>query len=159
MKVEFFEEQRFTQWWLWIILCAITMIPVYGIFKQIILGEPFGNKPMSDSGLVIFAIVMFGALWFFSLIKMTTLINEESIRMEFFPFASKFTLWKDVESAEVVNYGFIGGWGVRIGTRYGTVYNVKGNKGLAITLKNGKKYLIGTQKPIALEVFLDRLGR
>lgn len=46
----------------------------------------------------------------------------------------------------LVNYGFVGGWGIRLGTKYGTVYNTKGNKGLFILLNNGKKYCIGTQK-------------
>ena len=158
MRIEFFEEQRFTQWWLWIILSAITMIPVYGIIKQIILEEPFGSKPMSNNGLVIFAILMFGTLWFFSLIKMTTIINEQVIRMSYFPFGNKHTKWEDIEEARVVNYGFVGGWGLRIGTKYGTVYNVKGNMGLALTLKNGKKFLIGTQRPEELEALLEKIG-
>jgi len=46
----------------------------------------------------------------------------------------------------VVDYGFVGGWGVRWWTKFGTVYNVMGRIGLAIELKNGKKLLIGTQK-------------
>lgn len=79
--------------------------------------------------------------------------------MNFFPFANKVTPWAEIENAEVVNYGFVGGWGVRLGTRYGTVYNVKGNKGLAVQLKSGKKYLIGTQKPEELMTFLEHLKR
>ena len=159
MHAEFYEEQRFTQWWLWILLSAITMIPVYGIFKQIILEEPFGSNPMSNNALVIFAILMFGAMWFFSLIKMTTIINEQEIRMDYSPFGNKQTQWVDIEAAQVVNYGFVGGWGLRLTSKYGTVYNVKGNKGLALTLKNGRKYLIGTQRPEELEAFLEKIRR
>lgn len=66
--------------------------------------------------------------------------------MSFFPFVKKTTKWTDMKKAEVINYGFVGGWGIRLRTKYGTVYNIKGNKGLAIELLNGKKYLIGTQK-------------
>nr|WP_315263057.1 hypothetical protein [uncultured Flavobacterium sp.] len=44
-----------------------------------------------------------------------------------------------------MNYKFLG-FGVRLFTSYGTVYNTKGDTGLAIELKCGKKILIGTQK-------------
>ncbi len=36
MKKEFKEEQKFTQWWLWIPLIGIGLIPIYGIYKTII---------------------------------------------------------------------------------------------------------------------------
>lgn len=50
MKIMFREEQKFTQWWLWVILIGVGIFPVFGIYKQLILGEKFGDKPMSDPG-------------------------------------------------------------------------------------------------------------
>src|SRR5690554_7570605 len=47
--------------------------------------------------------------------------------------------------------GFVGGWGIRFTMKYGTVYNIKGNKGLFVKLKNGKTFIVGTQKPEELE--------
>ena len=146
MKIKFKEEQKFTQWWLWLILVPIGFLPIIGICKQIILGESFGDKPMSDIGLIIFAIFIFSLLGLFILMKLKTNIDNDKIEMNFFPFVKKTTKWTDIKKAEVVNYGFVGGWGIRLWTKYGTVYNIKGNKGLAIELMNGKKYLIGTQK-------------
>lgn len=146
MKTEFKEEQKFTQWWFWLIFIGVTLIPVYGIYRQIILGEVFGNKPMSDTGLIVFAIISFGLLVLFWFFKLKTEIDEKEIRINFFPLASKTVEWKEVKSAQVINYGFVGGWGIRLFTKYGTVYNTRGNKGLALELKNGKKFLVGTQK-------------
>ena len=146
MKTEFKEEQKFTQWWFWLIFIGVALIPVYGIYRQIILGEVFGNKPMSDTGLIVFAIISFGFLVLFWLFKLKTAIDEKEIRINFFPLASKTVEWKEVKSAQVINYGFVGGWGIRLFTKYGTVYNTRGNKGLALELKNGKKFLVGTQK-------------
>lgn len=65
-------------------------------------------------------------------------------------------LCKDIKSAKVVNYGFVGGWGIRLWTAYGTVYNIKGNKGLAIELFNGEKFLIGTQKENELKIIVEK---
>jgi hypothetical protein len=87
--------------------------------------------------------------------RLKTEIDQNEIRMSFFPFVKKRVSWSEVESAEIVNYGFVGGWGIRLWTEFGTVYNTKGNKGLAIELFNGEKFLIGTQK----ENELDKIGK
>lgn len=142
----FIEEQRFTQWWLWVLLIGITMIPVYGCYQQLYLEIPMGSKPLPDIGMIIFLFFMIGFLVFFWMLKLTTEIDEKGIKMAYFPFTNKALKWEEIKSAEVLNYGFVGGWGVRMSTRYGTVYNTSGNMGLALVLKNGKKLCIGTQK-------------
>tara|TARA_B110000114_G_scaffold129965_1_gene136146 strand:+ start:1176 stop:1292 length:117 start_codon:yes stop_codon:yes gene_type:complete len=38
MKVEFQEEQKLTQWYLWVILIGVGMIPIFGRHKQLIVG-------------------------------------------------------------------------------------------------------------------------
>jgi hypothetical protein len=146
MSVKFKEEQRFTQWWLWLLLTGIAALPVYGIYKQLILGEKFGDKPMPDAGLIIFAVFVFALIGLFWNMQLKTEIDETGIRISFFPFVKKRIAWRDIKSVKVVNYGFVGGWGIRLGTPYGTVYNTRGNIGLAIELKNGKNLCIGTQK-------------
>ena len=85
-----------------------------------------------------------------------TEINQNKIQMNFFPFVKKQVIWKEVKSAEIVNYGFVGGWGIRFGTKFGTVYNTRGNKGLAIELINGEKFLIGTQKETELNKIVSK---
>ena len=155
----FKEEQKFTQWWIWVLLIGVALIPIYGIKQQIIDGEPFGNKPMSDVGLVISILVSLALLAMFWFFKLTTIITKNNIIMKWFPFANKTIEWKDIESAKVVNYGFVGGWGVRYSLKYGMVYNIAGNKGLAIKPKNGKKYLIGTQKREEMELVVKGINQ
>ena len=156
MKIEFKEVQKFTQWWLWVILIGIAVIPIYGIYKQLIIGEKFGDQPMSDVGLIIFSIFIFGLLALFWFMRLKTKINQEDIQIDFYPFVKKRVPWKEIKSAEIVNYGFVGGWGIRLWTKYGTVYNTKGNTGLAVVLLNGKKFLIGTQKASELNKIVKK---
>lgn len=156
MKLDFKEEQKFTQWWLWLILIGTGTFPIVGMYKQLILGEKFGDKPMSDLGLIVFAASVFGLIALFGFMRLKTEIDQKEIRMRFTPFTRRNVQWKDIESAKVVNYGFVGGWGIRLWTKYGTVYNTKGNKGLAIELKNGEKFLIGTQKEAELGELIKR---
>ena len=90
-----------------------------------------------------------------TIIGLKTEIDPSTIRVVFFPFIKKTFDRAEIKSSEVINYGFVGGWGIRIGTRYGTVYNVSGKMGLAIELKNGKKYCVGTQREIELRQVMD----
>lgn len=157
MKTEFKEEQKFTQWWLWLILIPVGILPIFGIYKQLILGDKFGDNPMSDLGLVILTIFIFSLIGLFFIMKLKTSIDKNGIQMSFFPFVRKKVNWNEIKNIEVINYGFVGGWGIRLWTKYGTVYNMKGNKGLAIELNNGKKFLIGTQKETELRKFMEKM--
>lgn len=157
--MEFKEKQKFTQWWLWLILFLVAITPIACIYKQLILGEPFGDSPVSDAGLIAISIAVALPFILFVRMKLITKINRESISVQFNPFVKKSFKWSDIESWRVLNYGFVGGWGIRLFTNYGTVYNTRGKMGLALKLKNGKKYLIGTQKKEELERFLSQIGK
>ncbi len=159
MSLLFKEKQRFNQWWLWVPLIGIALIPVYGAYKQLLKGEPFGDNPMSDVGLVIFLLFMAAFVGFFWMMQLITEIDEDSIKIEFFPFVKKNIKWEEVQSAQMVDYGFVGGWGIRMGTKYGTVYNTRGRRGLAIELKSGKKFCVGTQREGELKEVIKRISR
>ena len=158
MSIVFKETQKFSQWWLWLILIGIGILPILGIYKQLIIGEKFGDKPMSDLGLIIFAVFVFSLIAMFWFVQLKTEIDQNEISIHFFPLVKKRVNWKEIKNAEIVNYGFVGGWGIRLWTKYGTVYNMKGNKGLAIELLNGKNFLIGTQKPEELTAILEKIS-
>lgn len=150
MKV-FQEEQRFTQWWLWLLNIGLLSIPIYGIYKQIILKKPFGNSPMPDVGLILFFILMLAFNYFFWILKLKTTINEKGIEYSFYPLQlkPKTIQWNEIDNIYVRKYNPImeyGGWGLKPGAR-----NIKGNIGIQLELKNGKKILIGTQKQQEVE--------
>ncbi|RMG78816.1 MAG: hypothetical protein D6714_17395 [Bacteroidetes bacterium] len=152
MLLKYREEQRFTQWWLWAILIGIGILPVYALIKQIGLGHPVGDHPMTNLGLVLFALFVLGFVVLFYKMRLITEIDDREIRIRFIPFSTRVFRWEDIESAEIVDYGFVGGWGIRYGSKYGVVYNMSGRIGLAIRTKSGKKMVVGTQRP-------DELGK
>lgn len=145
--MQYKEEQRFNQWWLWIILIGLNLIPAYGMYQQVFKGRPFGNHPLPDGGLLLlqlFTVLFLLVFWQF---RLKTEINETFIMIKFHPFVNKTILWKNVMKARIVNYGFVGGWGIRLTSKYGLVYNTSGNWGLLLELSNGKKICVGTQRP------------
>lgn len=155
MKILFKEKQKFTQWWIWAILIGLGILAGYGIFKQIFIGELFGDNPMSNSGLILFALFILGVICFVWYVSLTTEINDDEIKIRFTPFFSKEFRWNEIKSAKIINYGFVG-YGIRVGSEQGTVYNVKGNKGLAIELNSGEKIVIGTQKETELNTIVKK---
>lgn len=157
MKTTFVETQRFSQWWLWILIGGITALIGYGFVQQVLLGTPYGNKPMSDLGLTILTTLMIGFLIFFVLTRLHTRIDGEGIKMRYTPFINRSYKWSEIQRVEVLKYRFVG-YGIRYGSKHGIVYNVNGNRGLAIKLKSGKQFVIGTQRPKELQVFLSSLA-
>ena len=109
--------------------------------------------------MIVLAIIVIGFVVLLYLLTLKTDIDSDKIAIKFGPFVNKSWQWSDIDSAEVITYKFVGGWGIRLWTRYGTVYNVKGYKGLALQLKNGKKLLIGTQKEEELKNFVHSINQ
>ena len=152
-NVLFTEQQRFKQWWLWLILIGINSIFIFGIFKQVIGGQQFGDKPMSDNGLCISFGIFFLLTLLFYFFKLETIIKTDGIYVRFFPIhiAYKKYEWNTINKSFVREYNAIGeygGWGIRYGIfGSGNALNVSGNKGLQLVFTNDKKLLIGTNKP------------
>ena len=153
----FQETQKFTQWWLWVLLISIFCIVCYGAVHQTLLNES-SNESLTKNIFLILPLAIFTLIFLlFLLLRLDTRIDAEGIHVHYKPLVKRNVSWSEIKSLEVLNYGFVGGWGIRLWTSYGTVYNVKGNKGLAIELNSGKKFLIGTQKPEELQKFLEQL--
>jgi len=155
MKV-FIENQRFNQWWLFVILA----IPLVSVFVAFISKE---ENELSKSELIIFlASLIFITLidiFIFS-IQLKTRIDENGVHYQFFPFNLKLRLipWNEIENCYCRKYKPIseyGGWGFRVTSRNGKALNIKGEMGIQIILKNDKKLLLGTQKPNEVKMVLD----
>lgn len=100
---------------------------------------------------------------FFTVVKLHTKINSSGIHCKFFPFHFKWQSipWNEVENSEIRTYKAIreyGGWGLRFNST-GKAYIIKGNSGLQLYLKNGKKILIGTNQSDALAQVLLHLKK
>lgn len=140
-KVIFEEEQRFNQWWLLLIVIATAILIVVSVVGALWNYSDLGSILATIVGSLI-AIAM---IWMVFLMKLKTSITEQKINIHFYPFLKREWNWDDLKSATVLDYGFVGGWGIRLWTGMGTVYNVKGSKGLHIKTDT-KEYVIGTQK-------------
>jgi hypothetical protein len=150
------ETQRFTQWWLWLILIGVWSSMVYSLVTA---------PPQTDAAVYVsFGIGILLPLLFWQM-KLTTRISQEGIYVRFFPFhfKEKFFPWETISASYVRTYSPLkeyGGWGIKYGFNgQGLVYNVAGNVGLQLQFKEGDAVLLGTQKGEEIKAILVELGR
>lgn len=161
---ESFREVQYlrTRWYLLLIMIP-TAVVWWGAVQQLWYGIPWGNNPGSDE-LMWFLFIIFGlAFPFFLLsIKMTTTVSD-AVYVRFTPFMLKPRVIKPPEIAQhqSVQYRPIadyGGWGIK-GFRSDRAYNVRGDRGVKITLTDGALVMIGTQRPEELNMAVNNLIR
>ena len=135
---------------------------IHGMYTQFYLGQAWGDRPMSNTGLVFsaaFSIALTGgiALLLYKL-KLITKVGVNGIYIRFFPLTSRNIPFENITSCKARTYSPIreyGGWGIRF-SRKGRAYNVSGNKGVQLELKQGRPLLIGSQVPEELANVINR---
>lgn len=150
----FKEKQYFRQWWLWLLMSISIVVMILSIYYS---KESFSTW---DSLIGISVLLLVSLMIFF--MNLGTEINETGIYYRFFPFVRGHKLWEEIDQAYVRKYnpiGEYGGWGIKGGFGKGRAYNVSGNIGLQLVLKNGKKLLLGTQKPEEVKEVLERMQK
>jgi hypothetical protein len=157
--VLFRETQRFRQWLIWALVLFTAILSLYGAFQQLILGIPFGSNPAPDGWMIVIAVIFgIGFPIFMYMINLTAEVRSDGLYIRYFPFHLSFIRIKmqEIKEFEACTYsplGDYGGWGIR-SSKKGKVYNVSGNRGVQLELANGKRLLIGSQKP---EEFVETL--
>ena len=141
----FREVQKFTQWWVWLIL----LLPVIFLLSV--------EDPNYNFGTLILIVIII----LFYLIELRVSVNSHGIHYQFFPFHLKSYIIKnnEIEKIEALKYKPLSDYGGR-GIRYafkGKCYNVKGNLGVKVFLKNGSYVLFGSQKHKELERALQQI--
>ena len=158
----FNETQRFDQWWLKLILLGLIFFVGYSIYQWFFSIEAVGNVGPNDSyGQLIVIVSIFPILILFYFLKLKTEIDERGIQYQFLPFhfSTKKIAWTAIQNCYVRTYNPImeyGGWGYRTSFGKGSAFNVKGNKGIQVELKSGKKILFGTQKEDEAKQIIQR---
>jgi hypothetical protein len=90
--------------------------------------------------------------WLFS--SLTIEISEDKLRWRFGPgLIRKSVPLEDIVSAKPIRTNLLDGWGIHM-SRYGWLYNVSGFDAVAITLRSGKRFALGTDEPLLLSARL-----
>jgi hypothetical protein len=149
MEKSFIEIQKIRQIWVIFLMLSVNALAIYYLVldsKEVIAFAP------------ILTIVIIDLLLIF--IQLKTKINDKGIYYQLFPFhlKEKNIYWDEIAEVNIRKYSPIlefGGWGYQYSFKYGKAFNIYGNMGLQIVLKNGNKILIGTHKTEELATYLE----
>ncbi|MBO1003890.1 DUF6141 family protein [Pseudogracilibacillus auburnensis] len=155
------EVQRPKQLLVFILISVNILFMWYWFIKQIILGVPVGNNSASDTFTIVFWII-FGVLiplFYFTLVKLIVEVRYDGLYIKFQPFHFKFRHFpaKDILHYEAITYSPLkrfGGWGIRLNFDNEKAYNMSGNEGVELKIKNNV-FVIGSQNPEKLKKSLD----
>ena len=152
----FYEEQQFRQPLIWILLliigtCAVVIF-AHGLYTQLYLGQPWGDRPMSDAALIFSSIltlaITIGTGLLFYKLKLIVKVDTKGIYIRFYPLAHKHIPYESVRTCKTRTYNPLieyGGWGIRFSSK-GKAYNVSGNEGVQLELTQSSPLLIGSQR-------------
>jgi hypothetical protein len=163
--IVFDEAQRQSQKWIYILIVIIFLLVLFGIIQQVVFNKPFGSHPVRDWVLFVFLLIPAVLLIFLRANVLRTTMDEQGITYQFKPYHRNETLvrWDELERCYVRIYSPMkefGGWGVRQSVRKdgGKALNVMGTYGIQLEFRDGKKLLLGTQKPGEAEKALAKVG-
>lgn len=160
-RVSYTEEQSLRQiLWIWLIIIPISFLTLLGVligfYQQIIQGEPWGNEPMSDGGLIIalliVIVVQLVVIWIVSSMTLSIEITNEELRYKFFAYFSDWNTLMPYQIAEysLEKYTFWKGKGlgyrknlftktVRMIIKPGYILTLKTTDGRTIMMSTGNK--------------------
>jgi len=148
-EILFSETQHFSKW-IFILVIAITVFAV--TFNLIVTDKNPGSSLCEGDMISIVMLSFFLPMSLTALIflmKLQTTVYPDCICIRFFPLWSRKIGFDQIMQCYAREYKPIleyGGWGIRGSFSKGKAYNARGNKGVQLILKNGKKILIGSQK-------------
>lgn len=152
-SVLFREEQRFRQPWLWVLLAA-SAVPalVIGVLAITAWGDRW-------VGTIVLALVL-GMPLLFSRLTLRTEVRRDGLHLRFRPFVwHRHLRPEDLAEATARTYRPLseyGGWGLRWGSS-GIAYNVSSDRGVQLVLTDGKRLLVGSQRPEELAAAIEAM--
>lgn len=144
-EVQYMRENRiFAVIWLPAVIQWVLFV------QQIIFGQQVGNQPAPDWFVILLWVLLgWGLPLMYFVTRLVTEVTTDEIVVRYIPFLTRKIAVDEIESAEATLYRPImnyGGWGIRGITSNKRAYNVTGNRGVLLTLRNGKEVLIGSQR-------------
>lgn len=162
-EILFQEKQKFKRYWTWafaLVSIIIFMATLSPFFAQQSFHPTAGHIIIMVSSWLILLILSIILV----ITKLETIVIKDALFVRFYPYHIKYKKipFSTISQAYIRSYSPIweyGGWGIRFSiSGKGKAYITSGHKGLQIELKDGKKLLISTQNPMALEYSLKQAG-
>lgn len=136
-------------WWVTLIIIAAAGLVWVGFVQQIIFGRPFGTNPGPDWLMWLLWLGMgLGLPLLFLNLRLIVEVRVDHLWVQYVPFIKRQIPFTDIAQVESITYRPIpdyGGWGIR-GWGSRRALTVSGNRGVQLTLRDGNRLLLGSQR-------------
>ena len=157
-KKIFKEKQTFSDQFLTIMLLVLgALIAARAVKELIVPGDRFTEV------LVVASTILFivgGVLWYLHNLKLVVTVTKKKISFDMKPLSGgkQHILWKEVSCCEIVDTPELAQWqGANITFNHERRFSVCGRNGLHLTTKDGRDYLIGSNKLTELEIAVKKV--
>jgi hypothetical protein len=134
----------------WVVICAVCIALIL-----VAINIRTESSPAREISVVVELLLLLTLAAFY---KLTIKINNRVLRISFgVGIVRKEVQLTEIDTYEPVRIRWWYGWGIHI-TPYGWLYNVSGWDAVAIKLRNGRKFAIGTDDPQRLVEAIRRFA-
>jgi hypothetical protein len=153
--VVFREVQKFGKSFRWLLVLLMLAIAGGAFAATVSILRGSADIPSTLLGIVCGIILPVGISVLFLVLRLETEVRADGLYVRYFPVhinyrkfgAENLSEYYACQYRPILEYG---GWGIRC-SRKGRAYNVSGNKGVQLVFQDGKRLLIGSQRPNELE--------
>jgi hypothetical protein len=157
------EEQRFRQLWLWILVLGAAAASWWPLVVQVIGGKPVGQNPAPDWAVVlIWLFVGIGLPVLFGAVSLVLEVTPERVSVRYRPFSRRVIALTEIAQARARTYNAVkeyGGWGIKGWSKKNVAYNVSGDRGVELTLVDGRRVMLGSRRADELAAVIDAQRR
>ena len=148
---------------MWALVLVPAALSWWTFVRQILLGKPVGENPAPDWGAwLLWLLIGLGLPLLFLSLRLVLELTSDQIVIRFRPLHRRVIRLAEIERLEVRTYSAVkeyGGWGVKGWSRNNVAYNVSGNRGVELTLHDGRRVMLGSQRPDELAAAIETLRR
>jgi hypothetical protein len=126
------------------------LIGLAGVNFAIAMISPVGRLALVPAIALIISALLF---W-----KLTVTVDNKILRASFGPgLIYKEVPISEVDRCEPMRVRWWHGWGIHLTTN-GWLYNVSGRDAVIVTLRNGRRFCVGTDEPQELQAAIRRFA-
>ena len=144
------EVQRFRQWWVWALVSGAAALAWLAFIRQIVYAQPIGTNPSPDWGVwLLWLFIGLGLPFLFSYLRLLLEVTADHLVIRFRPLHKRIIPLAEVQEFQVRTYSAVkeyGGWGIKGWSQQKVAYNVSGNEGVELTLRDGRRVMLGSQR-------------
>jgi hypothetical protein len=155
-----YEQQRYRNKPLLLILILVEAVMIYLVAEEIAADNLWGQKMVQAWTLLAITVLVTTPLLIgFFIIRLESIVSEDGIFFRWLPFKSTYhmILWDGIRDIALISMQKKGhSW--RFSGKYDEVNFPGSDFAMEITMKSGRRRLLGTRKPEEINRILSRLA-